>query len=189
MRIISGEARGRTLVAPAGQKTRPTQDYVRESLFNILSRQVEDASVLDLFAGTGALALECISRGAKFAVLVDSDRAACEAVRKNIQAVRCEDRCRLIQRDYHQAAEELARSGKSFDLVFLDPPYRMTETGEICQMLAELGLLSPGCLLIVEHRKGLFPVLTEDFRMEQTRKYGDTEISFVRYTTTVEETE
>ena len=84
MRIISGEAKGRTLVAPTGQKTRPTQDYVRESLFNILNRQVEDTTVLDLFAGTGALALECISRGAKQAVLVDSDRSACKAVKKNI---------------------------------------------------------------------------------------------------------
>jgi len=131
MRIISGDARGRTLVAPAGQKTRPTQDYVRESLFNILQFQVNGASVLDLFAGTGALALESISRGAASAVLVDSDRSACEAIRKNIRSVQCADRCRLIQRDYRQALGEIAADGEKFSLVFLDPPYRMTETGDM----------------------------------------------------------
>lgn len=84
MRIIGGDARGRTIVAPAGAKTRPTQDYVRESLFNIIRWDVEDARVLDLFAGTGALSLEALSRGAREAVLVDMDRAACAAIRKNM---------------------------------------------------------------------------------------------------------
>ncbi len=158
MRIISGDARGRTLVAPAGQKTRPTQDYVRESLFNILQFQVNGASVLDLFAGTGALALESISRGAAFAVMVDSDRAACEAIRKNIRSVQCADRCRLIQRDYRQALMEIAR-----------------------------GLLKHGALILVEHRKGFPPQTEGPFELEQVRKYGDTEISFVRYTGNEEE--
>ena len=85
MRIIGGDARGRTLVAPAGEKTRPTQDYVRESLFNIIRWDVEDARVLDLFAGTGALSLEAVSRGARSAVLVDADRAACAAIKKNME--------------------------------------------------------------------------------------------------------
>ena len=84
MRIIGGDARGRTIVAPAGAKTRPTQDYVRESLFNIIRWDVEDARVLDLFAGTGALSLEALSRGARSAVLVDMDRAAGAAIRKNM---------------------------------------------------------------------------------------------------------
>ena len=84
MRIIAGEARGRTLIAPAGSTTRPTQDYVRESLFNILAPRLEDARVLDLFAGTGALSLEALSRGAAYAVLCDKDRAALQCIRKNI---------------------------------------------------------------------------------------------------------
>ena len=88
MRIIGGRARGRTLVAPAGAKTRPTQDYVRESLFNIIRWDVEEARVLDLFAGTGALSLESVSRGAKSAVLIDMDRAACAAIKKNIASAR-----------------------------------------------------------------------------------------------------
>lgn len=96
MRIIGGDARGRTIVAPAGAKTRPTQDYVRESLFNIIRWDVEDARVLDLFAGTGALSLEALSRGAREAVLVDMDRAACAAIRKNMETTRLGEKCRRI---------------------------------------------------------------------------------------------
>ena len=108
MRIISGTARGRTIVAPAGDRTRPTQDKVRESLFNIIRWDVMDARVLDLFAGTGALSLESLSRGAKSAVMIDTDRAACEAIKKNIAACRMEDKARLIVRDYRQAIDQLA---------------------------------------------------------------------------------
>ena len=100
MRIISGTARGRSLVAPAGEKTRPTLDFVRESLFNIIRWDVQDARVLDLFAGTGALSLEAVSRGAREAVLIDMDRDACAAIRKNMESTKLGDRCRLLQRDY-----------------------------------------------------------------------------------------
>ena len=180
MRIIGGEARGRTLVAPAGAKTRPTQDYVRESLFNILRGDVEDARVLDLFAGTGALSLEAISRGAAEAVLIDTDRAACDAIRQNIERVRVKERCRLIPRDYRQAIDSLAVSAKAFDLVFIDPPYRMENTGEMCAALYDKGLLSKSCLLVVEHRRGKAPQLDARFEAYDLRKYGDTEITFVR---------
>ena len=132
MRIIGGDARGRTIVAPAGAKTRPTQDYVRESLFNIIRWDVEDARVLDLFAGTGALSLEALSRGARSAVLVDMDRAAGAAIRKNMETSRLSEKCRLIPRDYHAAMDVLAAEGARFDLVFIDPPYKMENTGEMC---------------------------------------------------------
>ena len=180
MRIIGGEARGRTLVAPAGSKTRPTQDYVRESLFNILRTDVEDARVLDLVAGTGALSLEAISRGAAEAVLIDTDRAACDAIRQNIDRVRAQDRCRLIPRDYRQAIDALASGGRQFDIVFIDPPYRMENTGEMCAALYDKGLLSGDCLLIVEHKRGKAPQLDGRFEACDLRKYGDTEITFVR---------
>ena len=99
MRIKGGDERGRTIVAQDGAKTRPTQDYVRESLFNIIRWDVEDARVLDLFAGTGALSLEALSRGARSAVLVDMDRAAGAAIRKNMETSRLSEKCRLIPRD------------------------------------------------------------------------------------------
>ena len=180
MRIIGGLARGRTLVAPPGAKTRPTQDYVRESLFNIIRWDVEGARVLDLFAGTGALALESVSRGAVCAVMIDSDRAACEAIRKNIASVRMEDRCRLVQRDYRAAMELLAREGQAFDVVFIDPPYRMENTGEMCTELYDRGLLARDFLLAVEHRRGCAPMLDRRFDAFDLRSYGDTQITLAR---------
>ena len=180
MRIISGTARGRTIVAPAGDRTRPTQDKVRESLFNIIRWDVGDARVLDLFAGTGALSLESLSRGARSAVLVDTDRAACEAIRKNIAACRMEDRARLLVRDYRQAIDQLAREDAKFDLAFLDPPYRMENTGEMCAALYDRGLLAEEFLLVVEHRRGLAPLVDTRFEAFDQRDYGDTQITFIR---------
>ena len=179
MRIIAGEARGRTLIAPAGSTTRPTQDYVRESLFNILSPRLEDARVLDLFAGTGALSLEALSRGAAYAVLCDKDRAALQCIRKNIGAVRCGDRCSVFSGDYAACIRRLTGE-EPFSLVFLDPPYRMENTGEICARLLEASLLCADALIVVEHRRGTPPVLDARFAVDGCRHYGDTEISFVR---------
>jgi len=180
MRIIGGTARGRSLTAPAGMKTRPTQDYVRESLFNIIRWDVQDARVLDLFAGTGALSLEALSRGASEAVLIDMDRAACEAIRKNMESTRLGEKCRLLSRDYRQAMEQLAKEGRKFDVVFIDPPYKMENTGEMCAALYDKGLLAECFLLLVEHRRGMAPLLDERFEAFDLRKYGDTEITFVR---------
>lgn len=180
MRIISGTARGRTIVAPAGDRTRPTQDKVRESLFNIIRWDVMDARVLDLFAGTGALSLESLSRGAKSAVMIDADRAACEAIKKNIAACRMGDRARLIVRDYRQAIDQLASEGTQFDVAFLDPPYRMENTGEMCAALYDKGLLAKAFLLVVEHKRGLAPLVDERFEAFDQRDYGDTQITFIR---------
>lgn len=180
MRIISGTARGRSLVAPAGEKTRPTLDFVRESLFNIIRWDLQDARVLDLFAGTGALSLEAISRGAKEAVLIDMDRDACAAIKKNMESTKLGDRCRLLQRDYQQAMDALAREGQRFDVVFIDPPYRMENTGEMCAALYDKGLLSEAFMIVVEHKRGLAPLLDERFEAYDLRKYRDTEITFVR---------
>ena len=161
MRIIGGDARGRTIVAPAGAKTRPTQDYVRESLFNIIRWDVEDARVLDLFAGT--------------------------AIRKNMETSRLSEKCRLIPRDYHAAMDVLAAEGARFDLVFIDPPYKMENTGEMCAALYDKGLLAEAFLLVVEHRKGRAPMLDARFEAFDLRHYGDTEITFVRRAQQAEE--
>ena len=180
MRIIGGSARGRSIVAPAGSKTRPTQEYVRESLFNIIRWDLQDARVLDLFAGTGALALEAVSRGAKDAVLIDMDRDACQAIKKNMETSRLGAQCRLIARDYQQAMAQLAREGQRFDVVFIDPPHRMENTGEMCAALYDRGLLADSFLIVVEHRRGMPPLLDLRFEAYDLRKYGDTEITLVR---------
>ena len=181
MRIIAGEARGRTIVAPRGQDTRPTQDYVRESLFNILQGTVADARVLDLFAGSGALALEALSRGAAEATLVDSASEAAQCVRKNVETLRFQERARLLQSDWRQGLERLSRENRSYSLVFLDPPYRMTGTGDICAGLADLGLLDRDALVVIEHRREHVPTPDARFMETDARRYGDTAIHFYRY--------
>ncbi len=181
MRIIAGSARGRPILAPKGQDTRPTQDYVRESLFNILQRIVPQARVLDLFAGSGALALEAISRGAEFAALVDQAPQAIVCIRKNVQSLGFEEQTAILQCKWQAALTRLVGQQRTFSLVFLDPPYRMTETGEICAEIAERGILENEAMIVIEHRKGLDPTLDNRFTCKDSRRYGDTVIHFYVY--------
>jgi len=135
LRIVSGTFRGRKLVAPEGLSTRPTLDRVREAMFNILMPCLHDGCVLDLFSGSGALALESLSRGAREAVLVDWDKAAQRAIMTNISALKVEDRCTLLRMPAREAISLLASQHRKFDLILLDPPYGpepMNETLRIC---------------------------------------------------------
>ena len=181
MRIIAGEARGRTIIAPKGQDTRPTQDHVRESLFNILMREIPGARVLDLFAGSGALALEALSRGAESAVLVDNAPEAAQCIRRNVETVRAQERARVLPCGWEEALRRLSAEGRSFTLVFLDPPYRMTDTGEQCARMAALNLLDNEALVVIEHRRDTPPVLNERFVQRDERRYGDTAIHIYQY--------
>lgn len=178
MRIIAGEARGRSLAAPRGMDTRPTLDRVRESLFNILRPYLTDARVLDLFAGSGALGLEAISRGAAEAVFVDNAHAAQEAVRRNIDTLGMADRASLLRCDWHAALRRLAGEAARFDLIFLDPPYNMPHTDALLAQLREGGLLAEDALVVYEHAKELPPDMT-GWTLADQRGYGDTVISFL----------
>lgn len=180
MRIIAGRARGTQLLAPKGMDTRPTQDKVKESLFSMIQWDVPDACVLDLFAGSGALALESLSRGAQEAVLVDKSREALDCIRKNIAKLRMEQHTMVLSCDWEQALVQLDRTGKRFDLVFLDPPYRMTDLGSICSRLLELSLLAQEAVLVLEHRTGVELAVPEDFTLIKERTYGETQIHFYR---------
>lgn len=181
MHIIAGERRGTQLFAPKGMDTRPTQAKVKESLFNIIQMYVPQAQVLDLFAGSGNLALEALSRGADYAVMVDMDRDANACIRRNIEKLRFGDCTRVFRADWKQAIAQIAAEGKSFDLVFLDPPYKMTELGEICASLANAGLLEDEAMMVLEHRTGPFGEPDERFELIKQRTYGDTEIHFYLY--------
>ncbi|MDD3412283.1 MAG: 16S rRNA (guanine(966)-N(2))-methyltransferase RsmD [Eubacteriales bacterium] len=176
MRIIAGEKRSMAIAAPKGQDTRPTQDYIRESLFNILRAWLPDARVLDLFAGSGALGLEALSRGAAEAVLNDRSADASAVIRQNVTKLGYEEKTTLLRCEWHAALERLR--GRQFDLVFLDPPYRMTETGEMCAAMVEMGLLAEGARVVIEHAKGGVPEPGERFACADVRRYGDTEIHF-----------
>ena len=182
MRIIAGEAKGRTLYAPAGAQTRPTSDKIRGSMFNILGADVQGARVLDLFGGTGALALEALSRGAVFAVIADSSRLAVQAIERNARSVLKDDfdaRVRILKGDYRAALSQL--DGQAFDLVFLDPPYRMLEAyGDALARLQAAGGLAQGCAVVLERLKTAQVPLPDFASVTDTRCYGDTAVDFVR---------
>jgi 16S rRNA (guanine966-N2)-methyltransferase len=177
MRIIGGEARGRRLRAPRGAATRPTADRVREALFDLIG-EVTGLRVLDLFAGTGALGLEALSRGAARAVLVDQAEAAVRVMRANIDALGYGARARVLRQDVGRALRRLADGSERFDLVFLDPPYGTTQ-GELA--LGELGsgeLIGSGALVVAEHdRRRELAAGYGILGLCDRRRYGDTELS------------
>ena len=174
MRIIAGDARGRKLIAPPGAETRPTADKARGALYNILGSRVFDARVLDLFGGTGAMALEAVSRGAAQAVIVDTSREAIRAIERNAEAVAgtgWRGRVRVIQADYRAAIGGMRES--RFDIVILDPPYRMTGApADAMRRLKEAGLLAPGCLIVTERARETETEYPEGFECFDTRRYG-----------------
>ena len=178
MNIIAGERKGAQLAAPQGMDTRPTQAKVKESLFSIIQLYVPDAHVLDLFAGSGALALEALSRGAQSAVMVDMNRDAAACIQKNVAKLRFEERSQLLRCDWQQAIPSLKEQKRRFDLVFLDPPYRMHMLGECCRQLAQAALLEKGCMLVLEHQTGVPAEPGAGFSLLKERAYGDTAIHF-----------
>lgn len=148
MRIITGRARGVRLKAPKGLSTRPTSDRVKESLFNILGARVANCRVLDLFAGTGSLGLEALSRGAAYAVLVD--RATGHVLSDNAMHTKFSDEARIMKSDVFSALPRLAAEGETFDLVFCDPPYGKGLWERTLAALDASPILSEGALVVVE---------------------------------------
>ncbi len=181
MRIIAGKARGLTLAAPKDLRVRPTADRVKESVFNILGPAVQQAKVLDLFAGSGNLGLECFSRGAAFVTFVDNSRESLALVKKNIAKCRAEERCRTILASSQKAVERFHRQGERFDLVFCDPPY---ERGHVAAMLAALGqhpfLAEEGCLILERSAHEEVPPLPVGFQLVREVKYGETVVDFIK---------
>lgn len=177
MRIISGQARGRKLVTLEGENTRPTLDRTRESLFNILRMRVLDAKVLDLFAGSGALALESLSRGAQSAVLCDASAKACAVIEKNIDAVRVRDRAKLLNCDACAALVRL--KGERFDLVFLDPPYNQGLVERSLVGIIQSDLLSDDAIIVAETAMGEVFCLPDGLRIYDTRRYGKSLLHFI----------
>ncbi|NTV15404.1 MAG: 16S rRNA (guanine(966)-N(2))-methyltransferase RsmD [Desulfobulbaceae bacterium] len=187
MRIIAGTSRGRLLRTP-GKKAvlseiRPTADRVREALFSILAGRTKGARVLDLFAGTGALGLEALSRGAEMAVFVDRGDLAIGLIRKNVELCRAADRSIVVRRDLlpgRQFLADLIPPG-GFTLIFLDPPYRANLVNLVLNDLDRLGLLAPEGLVVAEENAGVeLPQSFPGLILADQRQYGDTGIWFYR---------
>jgi 16S rRNA (guanine966-N2)-methyltransferase len=175
MRVIAGALGGRTLKAPRGQSTRPTSDRVREALFSVLG-DVSGARVLDLYAGTGALGIEALSRGASRAVFVENARPALEVLRDNLRTLGLGPVSRVLAQPVQRALAALPPEGP-FDLVLLDPPYAALV--EAALVLAALpALTAPGARIVLEHaRRDAAPEVL-GLALEDTRLYGDTAVSF-----------
>ncbi|WP_439647778.1 16S rRNA (guanine(966)-N(2))-methyltransferase RsmD [Collibacillus ludicampi] len=181
MRIIAGLAKGRRLQAVPGRTTRPTSDRVKESIFSIIGPFWQDGVVLDLFAGTGALGIEALSRGMEKAVFIDQDAKALHVIKENLRLCGFVDRAEVYRQDARKALQILARHGRVFDLIFLDPPYRLHIIPDLIDRIEQHALLRSGGVLVAEHAADIeLPLRFQ--RVEQFRHavYGDTAISFYR---------
>jgi 16S rRNA (guanine966-N2)-methyltransferase len=179
MRIVAGSARGRTLKAPRSAAViRPTADRVRESIFNVLGQSCEGLRVLDLFAGTGALGFEALSRGATRAVLVDSGIEAQRLCRENAEALGFGDRIELLPLPADRGIARLATRGDRFELIFADPPYAQTAVDGLLAALSAHPLLESGGRLVLEHSKHeSAPELSGLFSRVDERTFGETVVS------------
>jgi 16S rRNA (guanine966-N2)-methyltransferase len=187
MRIVGGKFRGRALKSPADDRiTRPTSDRVREAVFNILAHgsaavDFDGAKVLDLFAGTGALGLEALSRGAQFCLFVEEDADARGTIRDNIEALGLTGITKIFRRDATDLGPA-ARHGQ-FDIVFLDPPYGKGLGEKALTVLDREGWLLPGARIVFEERKGARPDVPPAFTILDQRSWGDTEVWFLGWQT------
>jgi 16S rRNA (guanine966-N2)-methyltransferase len=184
MRIVGGRFRGRAIAVPKHEGLRPTADRVRESLFNILVHGVEDfalegARVVDLFAGTGALGLEAVSRGAAFCLFVEENPEARALIRDNIEALQLMGVTRIYRRD----ATDLGPAGTMtpFTLAFLDPPYGKGLGGRALASLADGGWLVPGAIVVIEEHADADVALPPGFAEIDRRSWGDTQALLARY--------
>ncbi len=177
MRVIAGALGGRALLAPKGHATRPTSDRVREALFSVLG-DVADTSVIDLYAGTGALGIEALSRGATRAVFVENARSALDVLRKNIASLGLTSSAVVLANPVVRAIRGLS-SYDAFDLVFVDPPYAdLAEAAEAIELLVDQRRCSERARIVLEHAsRDMAPELTGLMR-ENTRRYGDTSLTF-----------
>ena len=184
MRIVGGQFRGRALATPGDDRTRPTSDRVRESMFNILAHGVpgfalDGVRVLDLFAGTGALGVEALSRGAAYCLFVEEDAQARGTIRRNVETFGLSGITKIFRRDATTLGP--AENRGSFGLVFLDPPYGKG-LGERALASAAAGAwLAPDAIAVIEERKGATITLPAGFAALDQRTWGDTQVLFARY--------
>ena len=169
MRVVSGKARGTKLNTLEGLETRPTSDRVKEALFSVIAEYVPNSSVLDVFSGSGALAIEALSRGADRAVLLEKNPKAGEVIRFNLEKTRLSDSARLIITD---AFDFLAKTDKRFDIIFLDPPYRFKLCDKAMDIIRKRNILAEDGIIICE--TSFDEEIETDFTLFKEKKYGNT---------------
>ena len=183
MRVIAGDARGRQLFAPKSLRVRPTADRVKEALFSILLSRLGEFTgmrVLDIFAGTGNLGIEALSRGAGYAVFIDSHRESAEVIRKNLELTRFTEQSKVVVQDAAGALKWLARGEPPFHLILLDPPYHEGHTRNVLELLSTSPLIDQGTTVVAEFSsKEEVPRSFGRLQESERRIYGDTALSFL----------
>ena len=182
MRVISGTARAKKLDTVEKLDTRPTLDRVKESLFNIIQFDVKDSNVLDLFAGSGSLGIEALSRGAKLAVLNDNDIESIKIINQNLEATKLQAKAVVINKDYTLALKKAAKDGYKFDIIFLDPPYKTNFAVNAVEEIINLDILNSSGMIIVEtDSKTIKENLSEnrEIKIHDVRKYGRAMLIFI----------
>jgi len=181
MRVIAGKAKGKRLQSREGMVTRPTAARVREAIFDILAPYVEGSSFLDLYAGSGAVAIEALSRGARRAVLVDHDPACLRLAENNLRAAGLSREAEVRCLDVGEALLAMGRKGEKFDLVFLDPPYQEELVDKTLNMIQLAGVVTGGGMVLAEHgRRETVPGQVDTLQRLRQYRYGDTMLSLYR---------
>jgi 16S rRNA (guanine(966)-N(2))-methyltransferase RsmD len=183
VRVIAGRERGRRLLCPAGLRVRPTADRVKEALFNILQERIRGARVLDLFAGTGALGIEALSRGASWAVFVDNHPASLAAIRANLNQCRFNAEARVIKCDALAFLERGVYPYGPYDLIFADPPYRRNFAEALLEKITPAVMALDGILALEHARDEEVPERAGAMVRVRSERYGDTVLSFYRLNT------
>ncbi len=185
MRIVGGEHSGRPIIAPKGDRTRPTTDRARESLFNILAHgigvEMEGARIIDAFAGSGALGLEAMSRGGAFCLFIETDAAARGAIRDNIEALKLYGNTRIHRRSATDLGKKPAGLGGPFTLAFLDPPYGKGLAQEALESLAKGDWLVPGAIIVIEQGADEIPAMTDAYEELDRREMGPAQFGFLSF--------
>ncbi len=184
-RVVTGRFRGAVLQAPEGDKTRPTTDKVKEALFSIIQAYVPDSEFLDLFAGSGQIGIEALSRGAKRVALVERSGQAASVIAKNLSKIRMDDsdEIRLHKKSVAQALELMGQGGERFDIIFMDPPYKDVplRLEEATKIISDFGMLKEEGMLIVEHDKDCeIPEELNGLKRVRSCSYGITVITFFK---------
>lgn len=178
MRVITGKARGVNLKTPDGMQTRPTADRVKEALFSIINFDIPNATVLDLFGGTGQLGIEALSRGAKCAVFIDESDKACVLIKENLRRTKMEQQGRVLRSDY---LTYLRSSKEKFNIIFLDPPYAEVFLENALKCITEIDILQSGGIIVCERPLGKeIPWEYAGYQRSKDYKYGKTVITLYR---------
>ena len=178
MRVIAGTAKGMKLKGPEGSDFRPTADKVKEALFSILADRVVDASFIDLYAGSGAVGIEALSRGAASCIFVDSKKESHKLIKENLDKTRLKEGARLITTEVKRTLKDLGAEKVKADLVYLDPPYNSPDLASVVRSLFELAIVAENGLVIAEHSSRNLD-WAENFKLLKQKKYGDTCLTII----------